>query len=196
MQQMSAGGVLERVDAPDLAYAMRIDWDPDDRIFVATVPELPGCMTHGATRAEAARKGDQAIAAWLAAARHWGTPIPPPRAEPPPVALTMPEGVQLAVVATDKAIADVARRISRLAPDTENLPEWVIAEFLAVVGVYQRLPDEERAIVDHAFREDGLPLWLVHLSARLVSAHQHITGETLPASVTIVSTGGDREGTF
>jgi len=35
-------------------------------------------MTHGATYAEAARMGEDAIAAWLAGARHWGRPIPLP----------------------------------------------------------------------------------------------------------------------
>lgn len=60
-------------------YSMRLDWDPDDRIFVVSVPELPGCMTHGVTYEVAARKGREAIAAWLEAARHWGTPIPEPQ---------------------------------------------------------------------------------------------------------------------
>ena len=59
-------------------YAMHLDWDPDDRIFVVTVPELSGCMTHGRTRAEAVAQGEAAIASWLGAARHWGTAIPAP----------------------------------------------------------------------------------------------------------------------
>ena len=33
--------------------------------FVATVPELPGCMSDGATRAEAAANVEDAIAEWL-----------------------------------------------------------------------------------------------------------------------------------
>lgn len=60
-------------------YSMRFEWDPEDRIYVVSVPELPGCRTHGATYEEAATKGRDAIASWVAAARHWGTPIPPPR---------------------------------------------------------------------------------------------------------------------
>jgi predicted RNase H-like HicB family nuclease len=59
-------------------YAMRLDWDPDDRIFVATVPELPGCRTHGRTRAEAVRNGEEAIAAWLGGAQRFGDPLPAP----------------------------------------------------------------------------------------------------------------------
>ncbi len=30
-------------------YSMRLEWDPRDSIYVVTVPELPGCMTRGAT---------------------------------------------------------------------------------------------------------------------------------------------------
>ncbi len=60
-------------------YSMVIEWDPRDRIYVVTVPELPGCMTHGATHEEAVRHGEDAIASWLDASRAWGLPIPPPR---------------------------------------------------------------------------------------------------------------------
>ncbi len=62
-------------------YSMLLVWDPDDRIYVVSVPELPGCMTHGATAEEAARKGREAIASWLGAAREWHNPIPAPREE-------------------------------------------------------------------------------------------------------------------
>lgn len=62
-------------------YSMQLAWDPDDRIYVVTVPELAGCMTHGATAEEAARKGREAIASWLGAARAWHDPIPAPREE-------------------------------------------------------------------------------------------------------------------
>ncbi len=63
-------------------YSMMLDWDAVDRIYVVTVPDLPGCRTHGATVEEAARKGRQAIESWIDAARAWGRPIPAPRAVP------------------------------------------------------------------------------------------------------------------
>jgi len=44
---------------------MIIEWDPRDDIFVVTVPELPGCRTHGATYEEAIRQGQDAIQSWL-----------------------------------------------------------------------------------------------------------------------------------
>jgi len=60
-------------------YSMLIQWSDEDDTYVVTVPELPGCMTHGATYAEAVRQGEDAIATWLETARAWGDPIPPPR---------------------------------------------------------------------------------------------------------------------
>ena len=60
-------------------YSMVLEWDPADRIYVVSVPELPGCRTHGTTYEEAARKGRDAIISWIDANRHWGRAIPSPR---------------------------------------------------------------------------------------------------------------------
>ncbi|MGI8643936.1 MAG: type II toxin-antitoxin system HicB family antitoxin [Thermomicrobiales bacterium] len=60
-------------------YSMIMEWDVRDNIYVVTVPELPGCRTHGATREEAVKQGEEVIALWLESAREWGDPIPPPR---------------------------------------------------------------------------------------------------------------------
>ena len=68
-------------------YSMRLEWDPRDGIYVVTVPELPGCRTHGATLEEAVAKGRDAIEGWIAASRAWGDPIPPPREYTPTPAL-------------------------------------------------------------------------------------------------------------
>lgn len=35
------------------SYEVIIWWGRDDEAFLAEVPELPGCMAHGASRAEA-----------------------------------------------------------------------------------------------------------------------------------------------
>ncbi len=61
------------------AYSMVLEWDPQGRIYVVDVPELPGCHTHGRTRVEAVQQGYDAIASWIEAARAWGRPVPPPR---------------------------------------------------------------------------------------------------------------------
>jgi predicted RNase H-like HicB family nuclease len=60
-------------------YSMMIEWDPNDRIYVVRVPELPGCVTHGKTYEEAVKQGQDAIESWIDAARAWGDPIPAPR---------------------------------------------------------------------------------------------------------------------
>ncbi len=57
-------------------YSVIMEWDPIDRIYVVTVPELPGCMTHGATLEEAARQAQDAIESWVDAAKAWGYTIP------------------------------------------------------------------------------------------------------------------------
>ena len=46
-------------------YSMIIQWDPRDKIYVVTVPELPGCMTHGNTYEEAVKQGQDAIESWI-----------------------------------------------------------------------------------------------------------------------------------
>ncbi len=60
-------------------YSLTLAWDPDDRIFVVTVPELPGCRTHGATYEEAAANAREAIALWVEVARDHGDVVPEPR---------------------------------------------------------------------------------------------------------------------
>ncbi len=44
--------------------------------FLATVPDLPGCMSDGETRAEAARAIEDAISAWIEEAQRLGRPVP------------------------------------------------------------------------------------------------------------------------
>jgi predicted RNase H-like HicB family nuclease len=60
-------------------YSMMIQWDPNDCVYVVTVPELAGCMSHGASYDDAVREGQDAIETWLATARAYGDPIPPPQ---------------------------------------------------------------------------------------------------------------------
>jgi antitoxin HicB len=46
--------------------------------YLATVPELPGCVSDGATRAEALVNVEDAIITWLHVARKHGWTIPEP----------------------------------------------------------------------------------------------------------------------
>lgn len=63
-------------------YALVIERDPRSDVYVVTVPDLEGCVTHGRTYEEAVAQAQDAIWSWLDAARAWGTPIPAPRAYP------------------------------------------------------------------------------------------------------------------
>ena len=60
-------------------YSMIIEWDPDDKIYVVTVPELPGCMTHGRTYEEAVQQGQDAIEGWIMVAEELGWDVPAPK---------------------------------------------------------------------------------------------------------------------
>jgi len=54
-------------------------WDKDDEIFVAEVPELPGCMAHGSTRSDAMQAAEAAISLWIKTAHEDGIRVPEPR---------------------------------------------------------------------------------------------------------------------
>jgi len=54
-------------------------WDKVDGIFVAEVPELPGCMAHGETKTVAIQNAEGAIELWLETAKEDGIAIPEPR---------------------------------------------------------------------------------------------------------------------
>jgi antitoxin HicB len=46
--------------------------------FLATVPDLPGCMSDGETPEEALHNIEDAIAVWIDAAKELGHPVPVP----------------------------------------------------------------------------------------------------------------------
>lgn len=58
--------------------SMVIQWSPEDAAYDLTVPELPGCRTHGSTYEEAVRNGREVIRRWIDATRERGRPIPRP----------------------------------------------------------------------------------------------------------------------
>ena len=60
-------------------YETIIYWSDDDQAFIAEVPELPGCITHGASPDEALSNAKEATQLWLDTAREFGDPIPEPK---------------------------------------------------------------------------------------------------------------------
>jgi antitoxin HicB len=63
-----------------LEYPVNIEKLPpeDGGGYLATVPLLPGCMSDGETPEEALQNVQDAIRAWIEAARAWGRPVPEP----------------------------------------------------------------------------------------------------------------------
>ncbi len=62
-------------------YEIIIYWSNEDDAFVAEVPELPGCMAHGATQADALANANQAVQLWIDTAHEDGVPVPEPKGE-------------------------------------------------------------------------------------------------------------------
>ncbi|MCD6097407.1 type II toxin-antitoxin system HicB family antitoxin [bacterium] len=59
-------------------YETIIYWSDEDQVFVAEVPQLPGCMAHGDTQEEALKNVNAAIQLWIDTAREFGDPVPKP----------------------------------------------------------------------------------------------------------------------
>lgn len=59
-----------------MKYRVLIEQD-EDGIFVAEVPSLPGCISQGNTRAEAAENIKEAIELYLESLKAHDEPVPP-----------------------------------------------------------------------------------------------------------------------
>ena len=62
-------------------YEIILYWSQADGVFVAEVPELPGCMAHGDTQQAALAHVNQAMALWIHTAEEFGDSVPEPRGE-------------------------------------------------------------------------------------------------------------------
>jgi predicted RNase H-like HicB family nuclease len=62
-------------------FKVIIYWSNEDQVFVAEVPELPGCMAHGNTQEAAITRTKEAIQLWIDTAREFGDSIPEPKGE-------------------------------------------------------------------------------------------------------------------
>ena len=60
-------------------YQILVAWSPEDESYVAQVPDLPGCMAHGETEAEALEEARDAIRLYLDVLAETGGTIPEPR---------------------------------------------------------------------------------------------------------------------
>jgi len=62
-----------------IKYEIIMYWSEEDQVFIAEVPELPGCMAHGDSQEIALKNVKDAISLWIDTAREFGDPIPEPK---------------------------------------------------------------------------------------------------------------------
>ena len=60
-------------------YEVIIYWSKDDNMFLAEVPELPGCMADGKSHQEALANVNDVIMQWIETAKSLNRPIPEPK---------------------------------------------------------------------------------------------------------------------
>jgi len=60
-------------------YETIIYWSQEDEIFLAEVPELPGCMAHGDSYESALANIQEAIQLWIDTAMEFDDSIPVPK---------------------------------------------------------------------------------------------------------------------
>ena len=66
------------METPRYPFEITLLSEEDGPGYCITFPDLPGCMSDGATMEEAIRNGADAEKAWLAAAAKWGDTIAAP----------------------------------------------------------------------------------------------------------------------
>jgi len=64
-----------------MKYAIVVAYSNEDKGYIATVPELPGCSAFGDTEEEAIKEVKVAASLWLSAAKKAGRKVPQPIVE-------------------------------------------------------------------------------------------------------------------
>jgi predicted RNase H-like HicB family nuclease len=62
----------------DYRYSITLSWSEPDETYLATVPDLPGCMADGPTYREAPANAEVVIREWIETAEDLGREIPMP----------------------------------------------------------------------------------------------------------------------
>ena len=60
-------------------YEIILYWSDEDKVFIAEVPELPGCMAHGETQEAALKNANEATQLWIETALEFGDTVPEPK---------------------------------------------------------------------------------------------------------------------
>lgn len=62
-------------------YEIIIYWSQEDHVFIAEVPELPGCMAHGNSQETALKNVHEAVQLWIDTTKEFGDLVPEPKGE-------------------------------------------------------------------------------------------------------------------
>lgn len=60
-------------------YEVIVCWSKEDQVYIAEVPELPGCMSDGKTYEETLKNIQIIISEWIETAKELGREIPEPK---------------------------------------------------------------------------------------------------------------------
>jgi predicted RNase H-like HicB family nuclease len=60
-------------------YEIILYWSPEDKAYIAEVPQLAGCAADGSTYNEALANVEIVIDQWIETAKELGRPVPQPK---------------------------------------------------------------------------------------------------------------------
>lgn len=60
-------------------YEIILYWSEEDNVYIAEVPELPGCMADGETTKAALENAEKIISEWIETAKELNREIPKPK---------------------------------------------------------------------------------------------------------------------
>ncbi|OCQ96784.1 hypothetical protein BCD64_14330 [Nostoc sp. MBR 210] len=63
----------------NLRYEINLYWSEEDQVFIAEVPELPGCAADGETYQEALQNVEVIMQEWIETAQELACHIPEPK---------------------------------------------------------------------------------------------------------------------
>jgi predicted RNase H-like HicB family nuclease len=140
-------------DAP--RYPKHVFWSDEDEGFIATAPDLPGSSAVGDTEAEALAELDQAIEAWIEAARAVGNTVPVPSRPGSPnlpsgkVLVRMPKGLH-------QRAAQCAQR------EDVSLNQFIVVCVAEAVGERSRAIEPVRQVSSESLHQihPAVGLWL------------------------------------
>jgi antitoxin HicB len=162
-------------------YPKHVFWSDEDEGFIALAPDLPGASAFGETEAEAVAELDQAIDAWVEAARAAGNAVPSPSH---PAAASLPSGKVL--VRMPKGLHQRAALCAER--EDVSLNQFIVVCIAEAVGERSHAT-ESRRFWDHAMQQIHPPAtgWLQQQTSPTI-------GSTVVAPIgTIVSHGGTFE---